>query len=152
MQFEHAYDGRSTRVTQHSNTDVKADEQIKPLRDHIIVEPLNVVLSKFIIVKEDVKPLRGIVKAVGPGHFPLEYDHDDKSKRTKCWDSDVFEETTLKVGDVVELGGYDYRGYSFPTIYWGGKLHMICREADVSGIIPNVTEEQARQDQEAFTV
>ena len=152
MQIESARDGRSSRVTHESNTDIKADEKILPLRDHIIVEPLNVVLSQYIIVREEVKPLRGIIKAVGPGHYPKKYDHPEKHKRTLMWDSEVFEPTTVKVGDVIELGGYDFKGYSFPTIYWGGKLHLICREADVSGVIDGLTAEQARAESEAFTV
>ena len=152
MQIESARDGRSSRVTHESNTDIKADETILPLRDHIIVEPLNVVLSQYIIVREEVKPLRGIIKAVGPGHYPKKYDHPEKHKRTLMWDSEVFEPTTVKVGDVIELGGYDFKGYSFPTIYWGGKLHLICREADVSGVRDDLTAEQARAESEAFTV
>src|SRR6266478_1255669 len=35
----------------------------------------------------------------------------------------------------VELGGYEYGGYAFQTFIWGSKLHLICREADVSGVV-----------------
>ena len=120
---------------------------IRPLRDQIIVEPLKVVLSKTIVVVEDTLPLRGIVKAVGPGCYPKRYDHPDKHKRSRMWDSEVFEPTTVKVGDVVELGGYDHRGYSFPSVFWGGVEHLICREADVSGVIDGLTAEEARAEQ-----
>lgn len=152
MRIEPARDGRSARMTNESNTDIGEHQTIRPLRDHIIVEPLNVVLSKYVLVKEETKPLRGIVRAVGPGHYPLCYDHPDKHRRTEMWESDVFWPTTLKVGDVVELGGYDYRGYSFQTFYWGGKLHLICREADVSGVINGLDAEQARNEHEAWTI
>lgn len=150
--LDQASDGRSARITHESSVDVKGIEFIRPLRDHIIVEPLNVVLSQYIIVKEDVKPLRGIIRAVGPGHFPKKYNHEEKSKRTLTWDSEVFEPTTVKVGDVIELGGYEFKGYSFPTVYWGGKLHLICREADVSGVYEGMTAEEARAECQELTV
>lgn len=150
--LEQATDGRSARITYESNTDVKVDQNIRPLRDQIIVEPLNVVLSDTIIVHEDVKPLRGIIKAVGPGHYPWRYDHEDKAKRTKMWKSDVFEPTTVKVGEVIELGGYDFKGYAFPTVRWGGKLHLICREADVSFVCDGITADEARAECRALTV
>ena len=151
MKIQQDPSGRSARQSMASNTDIPADCKILPLRDQIIVEPLNVVLSQYIIVKEDTKPLRGIIKAVGPGHYPKKYDHEEKHKRTLMWDSDVFEPTTVQVGDVIELGGYDFRGYAFPTIYWGGKLHLICREADVSGVIEGFTADQAREEANRVT-
>lgn len=152
MNVDHAADGRSARITHDSRTDVPADKMIRPLRDQIIVEPLNVVLSQLIVTREDTKPVRGVVKAVGPGHYPKLYDHEDKHRRTKMWDSDVFQPTTVKVGDVVELGGIDFRGYAFPTLYWGGKLHLICREQDVSGVLDGVIAEEARAEGQALTV
>jgi co-chaperonin GroES (HSP10) len=152
MTLKHANDGRSASLNQASNTDVPGDYKIRPLRDQIIVEPLNVVLSHTIIVKENTKPLRGIVKAVGPGHYPMRYNADKGPERTKMWKSEVFQPTEVKVGDVIELGGYDFRGYTFPSIYWGGKLHIICREADVSGILDGVTADQAKAEAEYATV
>ena len=149
--LEHASDGRSARITYATTGDVPAGAKIKPLRDQVIIEPLNVVLSQVIIVHEKTKPVRGIVKAVGPGHYPKKYNSDDKSSRTKMWDSEVFQPTTVSVGDVVELGGIEFQGYSFPTIYWGTKLHLICREADISGVVDGMTAEQARAESEALT-
>ena len=122
-----------------STTYIAPDEQIMPMHDYIVVEPLGVEHSAILTVIEHTKPLRGLVKAVGPGHFPLRYDHVDKHKRTKMWRSSVFQPTEVKVGDVVELGAVriDGRivGYSFQQIQWGGKMHIMCREADVSGIV-----------------
>jgi co-chaperonin GroES (HSP10) len=141
----------SASLNHDSNTDIPANANIRPLRDQIIVEPLNVVLSQHIIVHEDLKPVRGIIKAVGPGHYPMKYDHEDKAKRTQMWKADVFQPTTVKVGDVIELGGVEFQGYKFPTVYWGGKLHLICREADVSGVLDGMTEEQARAESRALT-
>lgn len=152
MKIEPARDGRSARMTHESATDVAAQQTIRPLRDHIVIEPLNVVLSKHLIIKEETKPLRGIVRAVGPGHYPLCYDHPEKHIRKEMWESEIFLPITLKVGDVVELGGYDYRGYSFQTFYWGEKLHLICREADVSGVINGLSAERARMEHETWTI
>ena len=136
-----AANGRSGELSYDSTTYVPPDEGIRPLHDYIIVEPLGVDHSTVLLVIEHTKPLRGLVKAVGPGHYPLCYDHPEKSKRTKMWRSKTFQPTQIKVGDVVELGAVkiDGRmaGYSFQQILWGSKMHLICREADVSGVIDN---------------
>ena len=100
----------------------------------MIVEPLDVIHSAYIIVFDTSKPLRGRVKAIGPGTYPKLYDHRDKHKRTKTWDSYRFRPTEVKVGDIVQLGGAEIGGYSFEQFYWGGKLHIHCTERDVCGI------------------
>lgn len=130
---------------------IPAAMNIRPLRDQIIVEPLRTVLSKVVLTIEKTLPLRGIVKAVGPGCYPKRYDHPDKHKRSKMWDSEVFEPTTVKVGDVVELAGHEFGGYSFPQIQWGDQMHIICRELDVSGVVDGLTAEQAREEAEGLT-
>lgn len=125
---------RSARLSHDGNTYVLAEAKIRCLRDHIIVEPLDVPHSKVLEIVENTRPVRGIVKAVGPGHYPKRYDHPEKHRRTKMWDSSAFQPTEVKVGDVVELGGIEFKGYSFQTFLWGDKTHLICREADVSGV------------------
>jgi co-chaperonin GroES (HSP10) len=130
----HSTGSRSAELSWASLTMVRADEQIRCRRDYIVVEPLEVDHGTTIIVKERTKPLRGIVKAVGPGHYPKRYDHSDKHRRTKTWDSKSFQPTEVRPGDVVELGGYEYSGYSFQTFLWGDKVHLLCREADVAGV------------------
>lgn len=131
--------GQGGELSYESTTYVAPDKQIRCLHDHMVVEPLGVDHSRILMVIEHTKPLRGIVKAVGPGHYPLCYDHPDKSKRTKMWRSKQFQKTEVKVGDLVELGAVriDGRivGYSFQQIYWGRKMHIICAERDVSGVI-----------------
>lgn len=131
--------GMGGELSYDSVTYVEPDAQIMPKHDFIVVEPLGVDHSTILTVIEHVKPLRGLVKAVGPGHYPLCYDHPDKHKRTKMWRSKTFQPTQIKVGDVVELGAVkiDGRmaGYSFQQILWGSKTHLICREADVSGVV-----------------
>lgn len=115
-------------------TRISADENIRPLRDVIIVEPLDGTLSAIIEVIHESRPLKGIVKAVGPGCYPKKYDHPEKHKRTKTWDSTHRRPTEVKVGDTVELGGEAIGGYAFDCFYWGERLHLMCREEDVCGI------------------
>ena len=140
-----APDGRSGELSHASSTYVRSDEKIRCLRDQIVVEPLPVEHSKLLAVVEHTKPLRGIVKAVGPGHYPMCYDHPDKHRRTKMWRSTTFQPTQVKVGDIVELGGIRENGrimgYAFPQILWGDKVHVIAREADVSAIVTPEAEE-----------
>jgi hypothetical protein len=131
---------RSAEISWDSFTRIPADKQIRCRRDYIVVQPTQVAhfapnFSHPFVVIEQTKPLRGIVKAVGPGHYPKRYDHPDKHRRTKTWDSRSFQRTEVKPGDVVELGGYEYGGYAFQTFLWGDQVHLICREADVSGVI-----------------
>ncbi len=155
MTSQRAADGRSASIGHESRTAIPADAKLRPLRDQLIIEPLHVVLSKVIVTAENAKPMRGIVKAAGPGCYPKVYDHPDKHRRTKMWDSDVFRPTQVKVGDVVELGGYDrdsgMRGYAFQTFYWGDVLHLHCREEDVSLVVDGVTADEARAEAERVT-
>jgi hypothetical protein len=128
--------GRSAELSWDSLTRVPAEKQIQCRRDYIVVEPLDIDHAMSLIVVEDTKPVRGIVKAVGPGHYPKRYDHPDKHRRTKMWDGKHFQATEVKPGDLVELGSpQGARGYNFQTFLWGDKLHLICREADVSGLL-----------------
>ena len=155
MSIQSAADGRSASIGHESRTSIPADAKIRCLRDQLIIEPLAVVHSQTIITVEHAKPLRGIVKAAGPGVYPKVYDHPEKHRRIKMWDSDVFRPTQVKVGDVVELGGYDrdsgMRGYAFQTFYWGDVLHLHCREEDVSGVVQGLTADEARAEAERVT-
>jgi len=127
--------GRSAILSLDSTTYVEPDAKIRPLRDQIIIEPLDVDHGTRLIVIEETKPVRGIVKAVGPGHYPKRYDHPDKHKRTKFWDGTHFLPTQVKVGDVVQLGSPEgARGYNFQSFQWGTKTHLICAERDIVGI------------------
>lgn len=106
-----------------------ASTRIRPINDQMIVEPLEVCYSKVIFVEHQTEPLRGIVKAVGPGHYPWKYDHPEKHKRTKMVRSKYFQPTDCKVGDVVRL-----EGFKFEQFWWGDKIHLHCREADIAAI------------------
>ncbi len=129
-------------LSHKTRTTLPADAKLKPLRDVIIVEPLDGNLSAIIIVINEMKPVRGIVRAVGPGHYPVTYlnANGDKipdyarAQRKQAAHGKRFVPTTVKVGDIVNLGGLDIGGYSFDSVYWGDKLMLMCREADVAGI------------------
>jgi co-chaperonin GroES (HSP10) len=145
MSIRHAPNGRSASLSHDSLTDVPADKQIRPLRDWMVVQPLEAKLSTVLYVHNTARPVRGIVKAVGPGCYPKRYDHPDKHKRTKMWASRAFRPTEVKVGDVVELGGIDLGGYAFQAFRWGDVTHILCREEDVSGVL-NVGAENEREE------
>lgn len=126
--------GRTAALSYDSLTYVEPEKQIRCRGDHIVVQPLSVEHSSILEVVEDTRPLRGIVKAVGPGHYPKRYNHPDKHVRNKMWRSPTFQPTEVKVGDVVELGGAGLGGYNFQTFLWGEQPHLICTERDVAGI------------------
>ena len=119
------------RIGNESLTVIAKTERIRPLRDQIILEPLPYEPSKIIEVVYRGKTLRGKVKAVGPGCYRKIY-NGPKGQRSKTWDSKYFTPTEVKVGDIVELGGIEIQGYLHPTILWGGKEHVVCREQDVA--------------------
>ena len=132
---------RSAELSQAGRTIVRSDETIRPRLDYLLVEPLARDLSKTLEVIEHTKPVRGRVIAVGPGTHPkVYYDREgrkteDRSQRHEFRYSSRFLPTQVKPGDLVELGGIDLGGYAFPTITWGDKKYLICRELDVSGIL-----------------
>lgn len=128
-----------TRISNQTSTYVSAEENVRPLRDQIILEPLEWNPSTVIRVAQVGKPVRGKVIAVGPGRYPIKY-NGPKGVRTKSWLGKHFIPTEIKVGDIVELGGLQlgdnqFRGYNFQTFVWGTKEYLICREGDVAGIV-----------------
>lgn len=121
---------RGTRVGNECLEFIRENEQIRPLRDQIIVEPLQMDHGTSLEVVYRGKALRGTVLAVGPGHYPRRY-NGPKGKRSKAWDAKCFQPCDVKIGDIVDLGGQELGGYLFQTIRWGSKEVVICREADV---------------------
>ena len=110
---------------------IPANSKIRPLRDVIVVEPLP---ANEVLQIPGWKTIRGKVLAVGPGHYEKKYD-GPKGKRTKTWDSTHFTPCDVRVGDLVELGGKEIGGFLHTTVRWGRKEVVICREADVCGIV-----------------
>ena len=125
-------------------THVPAGATIRPLRDEIIVEPLDGVLSAIILVIEERKPVSGIVRAVGPGIWIKQYaagkpptwyptyTPPPKGNRTMVRDSKIFRPTQVKVGDRIELDVV--RAQALQTFYWGAKLMLMAREEDIAGV------------------
>ena len=126
--------GRSAALSYDGNTILPASAVLKMRHDYMAVEPLGVFHSLVLAVVERIRPVRGIVKAIGPGTYPNRYDHPDKHRRTKMWKSRTFQPTQVQVGDIVELGMVDGNGYAFQTFLWGDTVHLICTERDVSGV------------------
>lgn len=123
-------DSMGTRVGNEIFDFVPATSTIRPLRDVIIVEPLEMDHGTSLEIVYRGKALRGVVRAVGPGCYPKRYD-GPKGRRTKSWDSKHFRPCDVRVGDTVDLGGQELGGYLFQTIRWGTKEVVMCREADV---------------------
>lgn len=132
-------DDRGVRLGNETSNYIPESAAIRPLRDQIVLEPLEWRPSQVIDVAQQGRPVRGIVKAIGPGRYPLKY-NGRKGARTKSWLGKHFIPTEVKVGDIVELGGIELgtgalRGYAFQTFLWGTKEHLICSERDVTGIV-----------------
>lgn len=118
---------------------------IRPLRDHIVIEPLPANPSKVIeLVENHVKPLRGKVLAVGPGCYPWLYQEQlggpwsksvPKGKRVAQKQSKAFRKCDVQPGDIVELGGLEIAGYLFPRLRWGDTEVVVCREEDVCVVV-----------------
>jgi co-chaperonin GroES (HSP10) len=129
-------DSPGTRIGNECFDALPKSAKVRPLRDQIVIEPIPWPFSNIIEVVYTGRALRGKVRAVGPGCYEKRYD-GPKGKRTKSWDSLYFRPCDVKVGDIVQLGGLDIRGYLFQTFRWGDKEMVICRENDVTGIEEN---------------
>lgn len=117
---------RGAELSHKTTAHIPAEAKIRPLRDQIIVEPLDSNFSSLIIVIDESKPIRGVVRAVGPGVYPIQYDHPQKHRRTKMWWGKKFRPCDVKVGDVVSFEPFERQCF-----YWGSTLCLILREEDV---------------------
>ncbi len=122
---------RGVRIGNETFDCIPASAKIRPLRDVIVLEPLDWEPSKIVAVAYSGKPLRGRVLAVGPGHYPKRY-NGPKGKRSKSWEAKCFLPCDVRKGDIVELGGLELGGYLFQTVRWGKREVVICREADIT--------------------
>ncbi len=132
----HYQQSRTERGVALSNETVDfipADMNLRCLRDQMIVEPLEIEHSRYLIIKEfSSKLLRGRVLAIGPGHYPNRYD-GPKGKRTKIMAGTIYRPTTVKVGQIVHLDGRNTGKSAFDAFYWGDKYCIHAREEDVAG-------------------
>lgn len=111
---------------------------VRPLRDKILVKPLDWEPSKIISVIRKGRPVRGTVVAVGAGYYPKKYEKDAAGNRKSYKLSKHFQRLEVKPGDIVELGGlnqFDGQGYQFPEVVIGTELHLLCSEQDVCGVV-----------------
>ena len=133
------------RIGNETYDQVPAESKIRPLRDVIVLQPLDWRPSQIIETVYWGKPLRGIVRAIGKGCYTKKY-NGPKGVRTKSWDSKHFTPTELKVGDTVELGGLELKGYLFQTFRWGSIECVLCTEKDVTGVyeLPSVYDQSRR--------
>jgi hypothetical protein len=126
----------SARIEQKPDF-IPAGSKLRPMRDVLIVKPLDVQLNETIISPWNGKTIRGQVVAAGPGEYPNIHEKgqtDGKPYHT-IRKSRVFVPTQVKPGDIVELGGMELKGYLFPTVVIGTELHVICTEKDVCGVV-----------------
>lgn len=134
---------RGVRMDGHTDTCVPAEATLRPVHDNLIVQPLDVTYSRLIHVMRQTQPLRGLVLAAGPGHYPIKYRyrHDDKTgKRQKiaAIHSGKRRPIVVTPGDIVELGGSERGGYSWESFYWGDRLVVKCTERDVAGVTGHI--------------
>ena len=90
----------------------------RPLRDYLLVAPIDRQKSSILAVVQHEKPSVGRVVAVGPGKR-------DKRGRIRPLDA--------RVGDVVRFGT-DAGYLTYPEHEEGGKRFLVLQEADVAFI------------------
>jgi co-chaperonin GroES (HSP10) len=139
--YQQSMTGRGLSLNVETIDFIPADCVLKPMRDQMIVQPINVVHSKVLIVPpHQSKLVRGKVLAIGPGHYPLQYLDKDgnknapRGKRAKIAAGEVFVPTEVKVGDIVHLDGRNTGKSAFDCFYYGDKYCLHAREADVAGV------------------
>lgn len=121
-------------IERTTSTYIDKKEKITPRGDRIILKPLKWEPSKIIECVRFGRPVRGEILAIGPGAYRKKYNKD----RSKVWETEVFVPTSLKVGDIVELGGlniFDGQGYSFQDVMWGDEKCLIIQEQDVAFVV-----------------
>jgi len=108
---------------------------IKPLGDRMFVRPLPGITSSILHVVHEGKALRGTVVAIGPGYRLKRIYRNSRGEAIKSGETGRVRRCEVRVGDVVELGGKEIGGYSFPRVNIGTVEHIICQEQDVCGIV-----------------
>lgn len=112
--------------------------KLKMTGDRILLRPLEVEFLSVLEIVRAGRPVRGEVIAVGPGHNPIKYKPSSKPGHRLAVLSNHFQPTTVKPGDIVELGGlnvFDGQGYQFPEVIIGTEKFLIITERDVAGVV-----------------
>lgn len=149
MSFTQIEGMRGVRRDGHTDNYIPASVAIRPLSDRIIVHPLDVTFSRTIQVIYKTQPVRGIILATGPGHYPIKYRwgiRNGKRVKIAAIHTGRRQPIVVKPGDIVELGGtHDTpdggtrRGYSWESFYWGDRFVIWATERDVAGITGHVS-------------
>jgi hypothetical protein len=141
QRFENSRTERGGRITEENLAFIPRDMKIHPLRDQIIVAPMDVVHSRVLIVPpHSSKLVRGKVMAAGPGHYPNGYldqwgnKNPPKHQRTAMVAGMVFVSMPVKVGDIVHLDGRNTGKSAFEAFYWGDRYCIHARAEDVAGV------------------
>ncbi len=112
-----------------------AGTRLRMTRDRILVKPLDWEPSRIITVIRRGRPLRGVIKAVGPGRLYRKYRAKPHNTQQREYvETGTFIPTEVRPGDVVELGGlnvFDGQGYNFPQVMIGTERFLIAQEQDV---------------------
>lgn len=138
--FQQSMSGRGVSLVAETIDFIPASCVLRPLRDCMIIEPMDIQHSRVLIVPPHTSKLvRGKVLAIGPGHYPLIYLDKDgnrgapRGKRAKIAWGEIFVPTTIKSGMVVHLDGRNTGKSCFDAFFWGDKYCLHAREADVAG-------------------
>jgi len=125
---------RGVAMTDENITFIPADCKLKPMRDQLIIQPMDVLHSRVLIVPPHRSTLvRGKVIAAGPGHYPNRYD-GPKGKRTKMMAGTIYVPNPVKSGDIVHLDGRQTGKSAFDAFYWGDKYCIHARTEDVAAV------------------
>lgn len=113
-----------------------AGTRLRPLRDQIVVRPLEWEPSKLIVIAgSQRKPLRGVVVFVGPGERVQRRWKNHEGQVYKIGETGQVIPTEVQPGQTVELGGLEIDGYAFQQITIGHEVHLMCQEKDIAGIV-----------------
>jgi hypothetical protein len=152
QRFEASTTSRGGRITLENLTFIPAHTQLRLLRDQIIVAPLDVVHSRYLLVRSDSSTLiRGKIVGAGPGHYPNYYldKHGRKNpprhERAQVCAGMTFVPNPVRVGDVVHLDGRNTGKSAFDAFYWGDQYCIHARAEDVAGIEEEVEKSEARE-------
>lgn len=139
--FEPSKVGRGVRMTDENLTFIPVDTQLRLLRDQLIVEPMDVVHSRVLIVRSESSTLiRGKVVGAGPGHYPNYYldkqgrKNPPRHERAQICGGMTFVPNPVKVGDIVHLDGRNTGKSAFDAFYWGDRYCIHARAEDVAGV------------------
>jgi co-chaperonin GroES (HSP10) len=110
---------------------VAVTETVRPLRDRVLVRPIEVDRHHGLqVVDASRKAIRAEVIAVGPGDYRKKYWLNSQGERCKVGELPGRVPTEVRPGHVVEL-----LAARFMELTIGGERHLMCTEGDIAGIV-----------------